>query len=145
MVCAYCDIKTNEFRGAHRTWLSLDAKKINRATLGPIRGAAIKIDADESVTEGLAIAEGVESTIAARYLFRPAWAVISAGGIQDFPVLAAIEHLEIFADNDVKKTGEKAALACRERWEKAGAEVSILMTPEEGTDIADFIKSRKVY
>jgi hypothetical protein len=145
MVCAYCDIKTNEFRGVHRTWLSLDAKRIDRATLGPTKGAAIKIDGDESVTEGLAIAEGVESTIAARYLFRPAWAVISAGGMQDFPVLAAIEHLEIFADNDASKTGERAALACQARWEKAGAEVSILMAPEEGTDIADFIKSRKVY
>jgi hypothetical protein len=143
MVCALIDIKTNEFRGVHRTWLSLDAKKINRASLGPTKGAVIKIDPDDAVTGGLAIAEGVESTIAARYLYRPAWCVISATGMRDFPILSGVEHLEIFADHD--PTGEGAADECRERWESAGWEVSIVKPPKAGTDIADIIAKQKVY
>jgi putative DNA primase/helicase len=144
-VCAYVDIRTNEFRGVHRTWLTSDAQKIDRASLGPTKGATIKIDADDEVTDALAIAEGVETAIAGRYLYRPAWSVISAGGMRDFPVLSGIEHLEIFADNDASKTGEQAAWACLERWENAGAEASITMPPTPGTDIADIIAMRKVY
>jgi hypothetical protein len=145
MVCACADIRTNEFRGVHRTWLTADAQKLDRAALGVIKGTAIKIDPDDEVTDALAIAEGVETAIAGRYLYRPAWSVISAGGMRDFPVLSGIEHLEIFADNDASKTGEQSAWACLERWESAGAEVSITMPPTPGTDIADIIATRKVY
>jgi putative DNA primase/helicase len=92
----------------------------------------------------LAIAEGVESAIATRFLYRPAWSLIDANGIHGFPTLAGIEHLEIFADNDANKTGEVAAYACQERWEKEGA-VSIQMPPNVGGDIADIISNRRVY
>jgi hypothetical protein len=77
----------------HRTFLTETAQKISKTILGRKHGSAIKIDAD--VGEGLAIAEGVETTIAVRYLYRPAWSVIDAGGMRHFPVLAGIEHLEI--------------------------------------------------
>jgi putative DNA primase/helicase len=145
MVCAMVDIRTNEFTGVHRTYLTEDARKAGVLTLGRKLGSAIKIDPDEAVTEGLAVAEGVESTIAARFLYRPAWSLIDANGIHGFPVLAGIEHLEIFADNDASKTGEVAAYACQDRWEKEGAEVSILIPPNVGGDIADIISNRKVY
>ena len=54
--------------------------------LGPVRGAAIKLDGDAEVAEGLHIGEGLETCMAARALgFKPVWAVGSAGGIQTFP------------------------------------------------------------
>ncbi len=146
MVCAYTDIRTNEFRGVHRIWLSIpDAKKIKSATLGPTRGTAVKLDPDSAVTAGLGIAEGPETAIAARYIYRPVWCLISAVGIAKFPVLPGIEHLEIFTDHDANGTGERAANECRERWEHSGWEVGITMPPQEGTDIADFIANKKVY
>jgi putative DNA primase/helicase len=144
MVCAMVDINTNEFTGVHRTYLTEEARKAGVLTLGRKLGSAIKIDPDEAVTDGLAIAEGVESTIAVRFLYRPAWSLIDANGVHGFPVLAGVEHLEIFADNDANKTGEVAAYACQERWEKEGAEVSIQTPPNVGGDIADIISNRKV-
>jgi putative DNA primase/helicase len=143
MVCRLSDIRTSEFTGVHRTFLSSDAQKIGRTSLGRKVGSCIKLD--EDVTEGLGIAEGVETAIAARYLYRPVWCVIDAGGMRNFPVLAAIEHLEIFADNDFKKAGELAARECQRRWDLHGAETAIVMPPNVGQDIADVIADRKVY
>src|SRR5262249_24933894 len=73
MVCRMSDIRSNEFTGVHRTFLTDTAEKISKSILGRKHSSAIKIDDDEKVEEGLAIAEGVETTIAARYLYRPAW------------------------------------------------------------------------
>ena len=43
---------------------------------GEANGAAIKLDADEMVTMGLTIGEGIETVLSARQLgFRPAWAL----------------------------------------------------------------------
>jgi putative DNA primase/helicase len=90
MVCRMTDIITGEFTGIHRTFLTDEGCKIDgndfitksgepanaKTTLGRKRGSVIRIDAN--VTTGLAIAEGVESTIAARHLYRPAWCVVDA-------------------------------------------------------------------
>jgi len=141
MVCKMTDIRTDEFTGVHRTFLTDRAQKISKTILGRKHGSAIKIDADEKIGKGLAIAEGVETTIAARYVYRPVWSVVDAGGMRHFPVLAGIEHLEIFADHDANGAGEAAARHCLERWENAGAEVAIAMPPTAGSDIADFIAS----
>jgi putative DNA primase/helicase len=142
MVCRMTDIRTDEFTGVHRTFLTDTAQKISKTILGRKHGSAIKIDGVDG--EGIAIAEGVETTIAARYLYRPVWSVLDAGGMRHFPVLAGIEHLEIFADHDANGAGEAAARHCLERWENAGAEVAIVMPPTAGSDIADFI-ANKVY
>jgi Toprim domain len=142
MVCRMTDIRTDEFTGVHRTFLTDTAQKISKTILGRKHGSAIKVDADDEVGEGLAIAEGVETTIAARYLYRPAWSVIDAGGMRHFPVLPSVEHLEIFADHDANGAGESAARECLERWENQGAEVAIVMPPTAGSDIADFIANR---
>jgi putative DNA primase/helicase len=75
MVCAMVDIRTSEFTGIHRTFLTADAQKAGVLTLGRKLGSAIKIDPDEVVHEGLAIAEGIESAIAARFIYRPAWVI----------------------------------------------------------------------
>ena len=135
---------SDEFTGVHRTFLtSPHAKKISNAILGRAKDSAIKIDMADSL--GLGIGEGIETTIAARFLYRPMWSVMTAGGIERFPVLAAIEHLEIFADNDLNNVGLKAAEKCRDRWQMAGAEVAIVMPPRKGADIADYIFEQKVY
>jgi hypothetical protein len=69
LVCAMVDIRTSEFTGIHRTFLTDDAKKAGVLTLGRKLGSAIKIDPDDAVHEGLAVAEGIESAIAARFIW----------------------------------------------------------------------------
>jgi hypothetical protein len=93
------------------------------------------------VTLGLAIAEGVESALAAANVFTPIWSTIDARGLAGFPVLIGIEAVTIFADND--PIGRRAAVQCVERWKAAGKEhVGILMHPHPGADANDFDYSR---
>ncbi len=137
MVCLLRDIKTNEPCGIHRTFLTADGAKIDRKMLGRCKGAAIKLDADGTVTRDLFIGEGVESCLAGRLAgFRPAWALGSVWGIDAFPVLPGIECLTIFMETNDNGANEKATRACAIRWLEAGAEV-IGLNPLAGDDMAD--------
>src|SRR5271166_2072123 len=74
MIVAMRSIATDEITAIHRTGLSLDAEKIERRMLGRAGGAAIKLDADESVTDHLTIGEGLETCMTARQIgLRPTW------------------------------------------------------------------------
>jgi DNA primase len=68
-------------------------------------------------------------------LFQPVWACVDAGNLAAFSVLAAIESLVIFADND--QAGLKAARTCARRWAEAGREVRIRTPRAPGADAAD--------
>ena len=79
MVALFRDIVTNEPCGIHRTFLDIAGRKLGRKMLGGAGGAAIKLDADEDVTLGSFIGEGVETCLAASLgSFRPVWALGSA-------------------------------------------------------------------
>jgi putative DNA primase/helicase len=137
MIALMRDVDSNEPRCIQRTCLSADGHKIDRLMLGPAKGAAIKIDPDSCVTNGLSIAEGLETALSGRaYGFRPAWALGSAGAIAAFPVLAGIERLNIFGEIDSRKTNERSVYECAERWIRAGREVHVLW-PETGKDLND--------
>src|SRR5438128_1940954 len=72
-----------------------------RMALGSITGAVIKISADDDVTIGLGICEGIEDAIAVlKAGWRPIWCCLSAGNLGCFPVLPGIEALTVFADAD---------------------------------------------
>jgi putative DNA primase/helicase len=144
MVAAMVDIRTNAFRGIHRTALAADgdgkatiaglgnAKKM----LGPAAGACVKLSPDEDVSLGLHLAEGIETALACIGMgFRPVWAALSAGGMANFPVLAGIECLTVFADHD--EAGCRAAVLCCERWAQAGIEARYILPHEHHTDFAD--------
>jgi hypothetical protein len=107
--------------------------------LGPVAGAAIKVDDDTDVEQGLTIGEGFETCLAARALgFRLVWALGSAGTIGTFPVLAGIDALTILAETDKKGSNAKAAIECAARWTAADREV-FLVTPPSG-DMNDLVK-----
>ena len=147
MIALLRHIKTDEPRGIHRTALTDGGKKaaipFPRLALGPKAGAAIKLSADEDVTNGLSIGEGIETTIAGMMLgFTPAWSVGDAGELGFFPVLSGIESLTIFVDNDINGAGQRRARQCSESWTEAGCEV-FRVTPERpGADLNDVIRSR---
>jgi Toprim domain/CHC2 zinc finger len=132
----------------HRTALTPEGRKLDRKTLGPMGGAAIKFSRDEDIESGLHIGEGVETTLAAIALgFRPAWALGAAGGIRAFPVLGGIECLTIFVDHDNpdkngRQAGHEVARECAERWRNAGREVSFVVPHTVGRDMADLVGTR---
>ena len=121
-----------------RVGLNADGTKIAKKMLAAVAACAIKLDADDSVSHGLGIAEGLETALAVRATgWRPVWALGSAGAIEKFPPLAGVEALTIFADNDESGRGIQAARACAARWNDAGAETFIRLPRNVGADWAD--------
>jgi hypothetical protein len=139
MVVAFRSIADDTLVAIQRTLLSDDGKKLDRKTLGPCGGAAIKITADEDIEQGLHIGEGFETCLTAHALgFRPVWALGSAGGIGPFPVLAGIDALTIFSETDKKGTNKKNARACAQRWVAAGRE-ALIAVPGIAGDMNDLV------
>jgi hypothetical protein len=135
MLALFRDITTNEPCGLHRTFLDKTGRKLGRKMLGRARHAAIKLDADEHVTLGLHIGEGVESCLAAQLAgFRPVWAVGSASAISTFPVLSGIETIAILGEVDDGGANYRAANACAKRWVDAGRE-ALVVWPQVGGDL----------
>jgi len=127
--------------GLHCTWLARDGDcwhRTERRFLGPKAGGVIRLWPDEAVTQGLAIAEGIETALALAHAFTPVWAVIDAGNMAALPVLE-VDSLLIAADHD--PAGTKAAQACAQRWADAGREVAIAMPPGERQDVNDLARA----
>ena len=129
LIAVLRDAITDEFRAVQRIFLQPDGSDRLRdahgkMTLGPAAGSVVKLSRDDEVTAGLGIAEGAEKALALMALgWRPVWATCGASTMANFPVLAGIEALTIFADPD--EAGQKAATACAQRWADAGREVVI--------------------
>jgi hypothetical protein len=146
MVCLVRDVATNEPKAIHRTALTRDGHKVevngkDRLALGPISGGAIKLTPDEAVTMCLGIGEGIESALSLRnraeFGRSPVWSLISAGGVQRFPILSGIESLWIAVDHD--ETGMRAARSTAQRWRASGAEAFLITPSAPGADLNDLI------
>jgi phage/plasmid primase-like uncharacterized protein len=146
MLALYRDIITNEARAIQRTALGPNGNKVGRMSLGAVAGAAVKLDADEDVEQGLFVGEGVETMLGARMLgYSPAWALGCSGNLRKMPVLDGIEALTIIADNDKpdrngRRAGQEAAIACSQRWTAAGREVRRIVPRRAGADLADVVQ-----
>jgi len=129
---------TGQPTGIHRTFLLpdgsskalMDKPKMMLGRAGLIRLAS-------PCTEGLGIAEGVETALAAMQVigWGPVWAAGSCGAIQRLPVLPYT--LTVFADSD--GPGVRAARVCAARWADAGRE-ALIHIPPDGTDWADAVR-----
>lgn len=138
MLCALRCVSTDRIKAVHRTRLTTEGTKVDRRMLGPAAGCAIKLDADDSVTIGLAVGEGIETCLAARQIgFRPTWAMASAGAVATLPVLSGIQALMLLAEAD--PASERAIAACGARWAAAGCEVSIVASGV-GSDLNDSLR-----
>jgi putative DNA primase/helicase len=141
MLTAFRSIADDRLVAVHRTLLAPDGRKLDRRMLGPVTGAAIKVDAEEDIEQGLAIGEGYESALAARQLgFRPSWATGSAHAIATFPVLSGISALTILTETDDGGANARAVQACGKRWLDAGCEV-IVVKPNVFGDLNDAVLS----
>jgi hypothetical protein len=134
MVALMTDPVTGAPRGIHRTFLAPDGSEHRgKMMLGP----AGVIRLCERITNGLGIAEGIETALAVaqRVGWGPVWATGSAGGIARFPVLP-MTTLHIFCDHDENGAGLKAAWDCARRWTElvAWEERPFVHKPPEGKD-----------
>jgi hypothetical protein len=146
MLALLRDVRTNEPRAVHRTWLGVGGKAFGRMAFGPIARAAVKLW--PAGGETLVVGEGIETTLAAAlYLqrsdgavLRPAWALTVANNLARLPLVKGVRRLIILADNDKSGVGQRAAELCSQRWCDAGRE-SIRMLPDQpGTDFNDVVR-----
>ena len=117
--------------GISRTYLH-EGEKVGKAKgLGP--AGIVRLTCDEHVTNGLHLAEGLETALAAMSKgLRPMWSTGSTSIMAKFPVVSGIERLTILADHDENGAGEKAALEAGQRWKEAGREVRVWTPPTFG-------------
>lgn len=143
MLALVRDIKTDEPIAVHRTALTTDdpPRKIERKSLGPIAGGAIKISPDDEVSHGLLVGEGIETVLSAsaHYEFKPVWSLIDAGNLAKFPALPGIESVTVAVDDDPR--GADAAAECIKRLTAGGIEV--ITTKYPGGDFNDFIRKQR--
>jgi hypothetical protein len=101
-------------------------------------GGVIRLTEDAEVTQALGLAEGIETALSVmKDGWMPVWATVDSGNMAAFPVIAGIESLTLFADNDASGTGRKAAEECVARWRAAGRQSRIVMPKLAGTDWND--------
>jgi putative DNA primase/helicase len=127
--------------GIHRTYITPDYRRHDRATLGPIGGGAIRLGMP-SAGEWFAVGEGIETTLSVMVpCSMPGWAALSEGGIRTLVLPLEATHIVICADHDASGTGERAAHDAAERWLAEGRRVRIAMPPEPSSDFNDIIKT----
>jgi putative DNA primase/helicase len=117
--------------------------------LGPVKHAAIMLSPVSEVRAAarLHLAEGAATAIGAINLgYAPAWAAVSADGVESFPVIDIVGELILLADNDSNKPRDRsreAAEACTRRWEAAGRRVEIIRPMKPGFDFADLASKKR--
>lgn len=138
MVAPFRCIRTGEILGVHRTALTPEGRKIGRKMFGTAAGCAIMLDAEDAISTGLAIGEGIESCMSAQQLgIRPVWALGSTSNIAVFPVLAGIQSLTLLEERD-SGASNRACAECGTRWHGAGRAVDMVL-PKVGSDLNDQI------
>ena len=90
--------------------------------------------------EGLHIAEGLETALAAHVDRPPAHVVdrLDRASWPSCPVLGGIEALTIIADHDANGAGERAAAEVASRWREAGKEARV-WRPKSIGDLNDIL------
>jgi hypothetical protein len=137
LLVAYRSLDTDDITGINRILVDEPERwpRTQRKMLGVVRRSAIKL---APITNVLAVAEGLETAIAANMLgYGPAWAVGSAGAVANLPVLPRIERLILIAENDESDASRRATDRCGGRWLRVGRKVTRIW-PEQGcSDLND--------
>jgi len=130
--------------GVHCTYLRPDGsakadlpKNEQRAFFGRVAGGAVRFG-EPRPGVCLVVGEGIESTISAALpCGLPAWAALSASGIEKLVLPAKATHVVIAADNDLNGRGQRAAQYAAAPWLAEGRCVRIAKPPKSGTDFND--------
>jgi putative DNA primase/helicase len=88
------------------------------------------------------VAEGIETALAASQLSgRPAWACLSAHGMESLQLHHPVRDVLIAADNDANEAGQNAARALARRLLAAGLVARMRWPDVPGTDWLDVLNS----
>jgi len=139
MIVAFTSIAGDKITGIHRIRVDQPGRwpKADRMMLGRINGSAAKLD---PIGNCLVIGEGVETCIAARQIgLRPVWALGSAAGIENFPLVGGLEELIILGEND-SGTNRSAALKCQQTWKERRVTI---VHPRRAKDMNDFVMEKE--
>lgn len=119
---------------------ALDKPKKIKSPVRPYTGGAVRL---MMPTQGqpLCVAEGIETALAMKTLYPELcpWAVVSAGNMEAFEPPQGSEAIYIAGDNDASFTGHKAAYTLANRLWRKKMQVSVVMPPSAGTDMADVL------
>ena len=128
-------------QSAHRIYdAELDPRKKSLPPVTTITGGAVRLfDPDEE----LAVAEGIETSLAVHELFGvPVWAALTDGGVKSFVPPPGLLRLLVYADNDANFVGQAAAydLAKRLHRERKGElAIEIHIPPPVKADKSDWL------
>jgi putative DNA primase/helicase len=128
-------------QSVHRTYLA-DVPGKNKKLMPAVetvRGGAVRLF---EPTDDLAIAEGIETAIAAHELFGlPTWATISSTIMGSFVPPAGVRRLTIFADNDTNFAGQLAAFTLAHRLYRLGPglAIEVKIPPDPDSDWLDVL------
>jgi putative DNA primase/helicase len=129
-----------ELIGIHRTFLTADYRRRDRASLGPVGGGAVRLAAP---AETLLIGEGIETCLAAmQATSMAAWAALSTSGMTVLLLPSMVRNVIILADHDENGAGARAAWLAADRRLAEGRRVWIAMPPQSGTDFNDVMLGR---
>ena len=126
-----------------------DGKKANitpsRKVMSPkgtITGAAIRLHVD--FEDKICVAEGIESAYAAhKDSGFPAFATISAHGMESFVTPKGVKTVWIYGDNDESYTGQAAAYALAKRLRNSGIEAWVFIPDRVGDDFNDVLMKKE--
>jgi putative DNA primase/helicase len=137
--------------GIHKTFLRPDGtgkadvpKSEQRETCGLMKGGAVRLG--RVWPDGwLIIGEGIETSMSAMLIYRrPAWAALSACGVENLILPPAARKILICADRDENGVGEQAARNAGQRWLEEGRDVRLALPPELG-DFNDLLTGKIRY
>lgn len=123
-----------EFTAIQRIFIAPDggrsALEPRKLTLGPMLNGAVDLHPPRDV---LGIAEGIETALAARQMFRiPTWACLGAHRLGKVRIPDGVDQVWIFADNGA--VGRREAYNAADIYEGKG--LSVIVRPPDG-DYAD--------
>ncbi len=147
VVALVCNAAIGKPQAIHRTYLRRDgggkaAVEPQKATLGPVAGGVVMLDAPLPGAP-VVIGEGIESSASAgRMLGAPAWSAISAGSLAELvlPPLPALHEVIVAADPDLP--GQQAAWSAARRWRAEGRQVQVATPDDPGADFCDLLLRR---
>lgn len=130
----------------HRTYLTPDGEKAPvKRPKKLLKGLGVTGGAIRLMPSGkkLAIAEGIESALAAHFITGlPCWAAINASIMPNVIIPESVEEVVIFADNDLpdekgRRAGQEGAKALYDRLKVEGKRVQLVIPAKPGTDFHD--------
>ncbi|MEY9328262.1 DUF7146 domain-containing protein [Sinorhizobium fredii] len=129
--------------GIHRTFLMGDGSDkapvpVPRKILGTLpAGSAVRLGEFSTV---LGIAEGIETALAASWLFNvPVWASLTAGNLENWVPPDGVTDVHVFGDSDRNFAGQKAAYSLASRLTLRRFNVQVHIPQLAGDDWNDVL------